>query len=234
MYEAAAKMKALGAELVNIPDSFGNNQLFGFGENIVLNYEFKQTLKSYLCELTNTKIKSVEGKYNICYAFDFVISNFVFLDLIAFNKKDPRELVSIFDNRNLADSANTANLRDSMYLNALKHDKAVYETTGLKFLMEKFNLDVMIGSFNGGYLNTMAAMAGAPSITVPAGFTNRYYDSTAMYNFKELPSRLQPVGIMFVGLPYTEPKLIKYAYAFEQATHHRGLPTFSKVVGTLV
>jgi amidase len=44
-----------------------------------------------------------------------------------------------------------------------------------------------------------------PSITVPSGFTTDHL----------------PVGITFLGRPYTEPMMIKLAYSYEQATHHR-------------
>jgi amidase len=46
------------------------------------------------------------------------------------------------------------------------------------------------------------------SLAVPAGFT---------------PQGL-PVGITFFGRPYSEPTMIKFAYAYEQATHHRRPP----------
>jgi Asp-tRNA(Asn)/Glu-tRNA(Gln) amidotransferase A subunit family amidase len=49
----------------------------------------------------------------------------------------------------------------------------------------------------------------ASTITVPMGFTNN----------DTLPS-----GLAFLGLPYAEPTLIKLAYAYEQATHHRRPP----------
>ncbi|PAF20025.1 hypothetical protein CHH61_23235, partial [Shouchella clausii] len=52
------------------------------------------------------------------------------------------------------------------------------------------------------------AKAGYPSITVPAGYTPEG----------------EPVGITFTGLAYSEPLLIKLAYAFEQATRHRKAP----------
>ena len=45
-------------------------------------------------------------------------------------------------------------------------------------------------------------------ITVPSGFTT---DNL-------------PVGITFFGRPYSEPTLLKLAYAYEQATHHRVPP----------
>jgi amidase len=56
---------------------------------------------------------------------------------------------------------------------------------------------------------TAAAVAGYPSITVPAGFVFG-----------------MPVGISFFGRAWSESTLIKLAYAFEQATKHRRLPRF--------
>jgi amidase len=56
----------------------------------------------------------------------------------------------------------------------------------------------------------VAAVAGYPHITVPSG----YY-------------RGLPVGISFFGRAWTEPTLIKLAYAYEQATKHRKPPAFA-------
>ena len=56
------------------------------------------------------------------------------------------------------------------------------------------------------HLNTFLVYAA--SITVPAGFT----------------SDNLPTGITFFGRPYSEPTLIRLAYAYEQATHHRKPP----------
>jgi amidase len=55
-------------------------------------------------------------------------------------------------------------------------------------------------------LNTFLAYAA--TMTVPAGFT----------------ADDLPVGITFFGRPYSEPLLLKLAYAYEQATHHRQPP----------
>jgi amidase len=54
-----------------------------------------------------------------------------------------------------------------------------------------------------------AAVAGYPSITVPCGY------------FGGLP-----IGISFFGRAWSEPVLIKIAFAFEQATKHRRPPKF--------
>jgi amidase len=52
-------------------------------------------------------------------------------------------------------------------------------------------------------------VAGYPNINVPAGFVFG-----------------MPVGISFFGRAWSEPQLIKIAYAFEQATRHRAAPRF--------
>ncbi|GMV86040.1 MAG: hypothetical protein AMXMBFR80_18950 [Dehalococcoidia bacterium] len=56
------------------------------------------------------------------------------------------------------------------------------------------------------HLNTFLIYV--PSISVPAGFT----------------SDGLPVGITFLGRPYSDASMVKYAYAYEQATHHRVPP----------
>ena len=62
----------------------------------------------------------------------------------------------------------------------------------------------------------MTAVAGYPHVTVPMGFV-----------------RGLPVGLSFFGRAWSEPTLIKLAYAYEQATKHRRPPTFAVTVDTL-
>ncbi|PYU27821.1 MAG: amidase [Acidobacteria bacterium] len=57
------------------------------------------------------------------------------------------------------------------------------------------------------YLNTFLVFV--PVIAVPAGFT----------------SENLPAGLTFMGRPYEEGTLIKLAYGYEQATHHRRPPS---------
>jgi Asp-tRNA(Asn)/Glu-tRNA(Gln) amidotransferase A subunit family amidase len=55
----------------------------------------------------------------------------------------------------------------------------------------------------------LSSNSGLPAIVVPGGFT---------------PDGL-PVGVELLGRAWSEPQLIKFAYAYEQATHHRRPPT---------
>ena len=61
--------------------------------------------------------------------------------------------------------------------------------------------------------STVTSVAGYPHITVPAGY-----------------ARGLPVGISFFGRAWSEPTLIKLAYAYEQATKHRKPPAFAATV----
>ena len=69
--------------------------------------------------------------------------------------------------------------------------------------------DLVDGDSFGGGSSSAAAVAGYPDITVPAGF---------IFGL--------PVGISFFGRAWSEPTLIRIAYAFEQATKVRKPPKF--------
>jgi amidase len=56
------------------------------------------------------------------------------------------------------------------------------------------------------HLNTF--LETVPSVVVPAAFTKEGL----------------PTGITFLGRPYSDADMLRYAYAYEQATHHRRVP----------
>jgi len=68
-------------------------------------------------------------------------------------------------------------------------------------------IDLVNGDFVSGGSSTPAAVAGYPSITVPMG---------AVLGL--------PVGLSWIGPAWSEPKLIRLAFAYEQATRHRRPP----------
>ena len=73
--------------------------------------------------------------------------------------------------------------------------------------------DLVNGDHFMGASSTPAAVAGYPTITVPAG------DVSGL-----------PIGMSWIGPAWSEARLIKYAYAFEQATKHRRAPDLRATV----
>lgn len=62
----------------------------------------------------------------------------------------------------------------------------------------------------------LSSNSGLPAITVPGGFTTEGF----------------PVGVELLGRPWSEPTLIKFAYAYEQATRHRRPPPSTPAIGS--
>jgi len=65
---------------------------------------------------------------------------------------------------------------------------------------------------------------GFPAMTVPAGFTTHVYDRATDGTLLPAKDAELPVGIDFLGLPFSEPKLFEIATAYERATRHRTAP----------
>ena len=81
-----------------------------------------------------------------------------------------------------------------------KLDALVYPTLTRK--------PAMIGDSQEGSNCQLSASTGFPAISMPAGFT----------------ADGLPVGVELLGRPFDDAKLVSYAYAYEQATHHRRAP----------
>ena len=86
-------------------------------------------------------------------------------------------------------------------------------TLGLDAYMDQYRLDAVL--FPGTTGASIAAKAGYPSVQVPAGFVAGVHD-------RDTPEH--PYGATFTGRAWSEPVLLRLAYAFEQATLARRPP----------
>lgn len=197
-------MTRAGATLIDPADiaTFGK---FDDSELEVFMYELKADLNAYLAQLgPSAPVKTLK-------------------DIIEFNEKHKGEEMPYFGQDIFIKSEAKGPLSDKAYLDALEKNHRLARIEGIDALMNKFQLDAIVAPtagpacltdllngdhFTGGSSNA-AAVAGYPNINVPAGFVDG-----------------MPVGVSFFGRAWSEPKLIKIAYAFEQTTKARKPPQF--------
>ena len=144
-------------------------------------------------------------------------------DVIAFNEAHRDVVMPIFDQEIMLKAQEKGPLTDEKYLAALAAARRLARDEGIDATLRQHSLDAIVapsggpawlidhvcGDHYGGGSSTPAAVAGYPSITVPAG---------CVWGL--------PVGISFIGAAWSEAKLIRYAYAFEQGTKVRRPPQF--------
>jgi amidase len=204
MNDLLAEMKKLGAVLVD-PADIPTTGKFDDSEFEVLLYEFKADLNTYLAGLgPQAPVRSLK-------------------DVIAFNEKNRDREMPYFGQDIMLKAEAKGPLTSKPYLAALRKNHLLTRTQGIDAVMKKNRLDALLAPtggpawptdwingdhFTGGY-SSASAVAGYPHITVPAGYVFGL-----------------PVGISFFGGAFSEPKLIKIAYAFEQATKARRPPQF--------
>jgi amidase len=198
------EMKKLGAVLVD-PADIPTTGKFDDSEFEVLLYEFKADLNAYLAGLAApARVSSLKG-------------------VIEFNEQYREREMPYFGQDIMIKAEAKGPLTSKPYLAALRKNHLLTRTQGIDFVMKKNRLDALIAPtggpawptdwingdhFTGGY-SSASAIAGYPHITVPAGYVFGL-----------------PVGISFFGEAFSEPRLIRIAYAFEQATKARRSPKF--------
>jgi amidase len=202
--DAIETMRRLGAVIVD-PADIPHAGEYDDPELEVLLYEFKADVNRYLADLgPNAPVRTLK-------------------DVIAFNEQRRTEELRFFEQDLLLKAQDKGPLTDGAYLKALATDQRLSRDEGLDPVFARFNLDAIVAPtgnppwtidlVNGdhflGSSSTPAAVAGYPSITVPVGYVAGL-----------------PVGLSFIGKPYSEPVLIKLAFALEQATKARRPPQF--------
>ena len=203
-------MKAQGAIIVD-PANIETNSKLGDPEFEVLLYEFKADLNAYLASLgPKAPVKTLA-------------------DIIAFNEQHKDQEMPWFGQEIMIRAQAKGPLTEKKYLDALAKDNRLSRAEGIDATMTKYKLDAIVaptggpawptdllnGDHFGGGSSTPAAVAGYPNINVPAGFAHEL-----------------PVGISFFGRAYSEPTLIKIAYAYEQASKNRKAPQFIPSLST--
>src|SRR6266700_3797488 len=202
---AIEKMKNLGAEIIDPADIPTARQISSSeSEDTVLLFEFKLDLNAYLAELLESLVRNLAG-------------------IIAFNNAHAEEELKYFGQDRLLQAQDTTALDDPKYLAALDENHRLSRQEGIDAVMDEYKLDALVmptgspawcidlvdGDHFLGASSQPAALAGYPAISVPAGYTFEL-----------------PVGITFMGRSFSEPTLIKLAYAFEQAARARRPPRY--------
>jgi amidase len=209
MKDAIALIKSLGATIID-PANIATNGKFDSTENDVLQYEFKADLNKYLANAPPS------------------VTSRSLADLIKFNEEHRAQEMPFFGQEIFEQSEKRGPLTEKKYRDALAKNHRLARTEGIDATMKKHKLDAIIAPtggpvwatdlvngdhFTGGY-SSASAVAGYPHITVPAGMVFGL-----------------PVGLSFFAGAWSEPSLIKYAYAFEQASKARQKPRFLPTAG---
>lgn len=202
MEEALVALHKQGAELID-PAEFDTWSELEERELDVMLYEFKAGINTYLAGLGDAS------------------PNKTLADLIEFNERNRDREMPYFGQEIFLQSQDKGPLSSPDYLEALETCGRLARTEGIDAVMERHQLDALVAPTGGpawvtdlvhgdhSYAgsSSAAAVAGYPNITVPAG---------AIHGL--------PVGLSFFGRAWSEPTLLKLAYAFEQATQWRRAP----------
>ena len=210
LFEAAlGVLRDRGAVLVDPVDLTTEDNLKD-AEQAVLEFEFKADLNAYLSGLgPDAPVKSLAG-------------------VIAFNDAHQGSELQLFGQETMVASQARGPLTSPAYRQALARCRRVARAQGIDLVVARHRLDAIVcptstpqrpidfvDGDGGGSVDctTPAAVAGYPHITVPMGYVLGL-----------------PVGLSFFSRAWSEPVLIKAAYAYEQASRMRRAPQFLPTV----
>jgi amidase len=202
MKDALDALKSLGATLVD-PAAIEHATEYGATELEVLLYEFKNDLNDYLAQTPPT------------------VQTRTLASLIQFNEDHRDTELKYFGQELFLQAQEKGPLTSPAYRKALAKNHRLSRELGIDAALRKHRVDAFVAPtggpgwttdlvngdhYTGGY-SSASAVAGYPHITVPAGQAFGL-----------------PVGLSFFAGAWSEPALLKYAYAFEQATRARKAP----------
>ncbi len=205
--DALAAMRSAGARVID-PIELPNRGDYGDAEYEVLLYEFKADLNNYLAQRPSVQVKSLAN-------------------LIDFNRSLADAEMPYFQQEVFEEAQEKGALTEAPYQEALEKCTRLAGTEGIDAALKKDGLDAIVAITGGpawltdlvigdhflGGCSQPAAVAGYPHVTVPMGYVFGL-----------------PVNISFLSTAWSEPTLIRIAYAFEQLTQHRQAPRFLQTV----
>lgn len=208
MQQVLAALRAAGAEIID-PLELPTFAKAGEASRDVLSYEFKDGLNAYLATLgPEAKVRTLA-------------------ELIAFNEAHRDREMPYFGQERLIAAEACGPLTDARYLEAVTNSRRLARDEGIDAAMDAHQLDAIValtagpapvndlihGSRSVGGSSTLAAVAGYPSVTVPAGDV-----------------RGLPVGVSFFGRAWSDQQLIDFAADFEAHASARRVPEFLPTV----
>jgi amidase len=206
--KALDTLRAQGAVVVDNVE-IPNQGKLDADETTVLLYEFKDGINRYLAARVGTGPRTLA-------------------DLIDFDLREAAREMPYFRQELFTDAQAKAGLTDPEYIATRDRVKRLAGPEGIDAALAKDKLDALVAPtlgaawttdlvngdhFLGGGVSTPAAVAGYPHITVPMG---------AVHGL--------PVGLSVIGPAWSESRLIRYAYAYEQASAARRPPEFHTTV----
>jgi len=206
--QAIDVLRRAGAVIVD-PADIPHLGEYDDAELTVLLYEFKADLNRYLAEFApGAPVKTLQ-------------------DVIVFNERNREREMPYFGQDLFVKAQDKGPPSDQAYRDALDKCRKLGREEGLRATLDQQKLDAIVAPtgnpawpidlVNGDHFlggsSTPAAVAGFPHVTVPAGYVFGL-----------------PVGLSFIGAPWSEATLVRLAYAYEQATTLRQPPKFPPTV----
>ena len=215
--EAIRAVRDAGAEVIEPADiPTVDDDRMGASEVVVMRTEFKHGIAAYLATRIVVDADLPQPRS--------------LADLIRFNEEHAGQELVHFGQESFERSQESGPLDGEEYLKALATGRRLAGAEGLDAVLDEYGLDALIAPTGGpawpldpeagdmfhGGSSRCAAVAGYPLVTAPSGFVPQGTESGAGNDL--------PVGLSFMGRAWSEPILIRLAYAFEQVTQMRRPP----------
>ncbi|EGD09034.1 amidase, Asp-tRNAAsn/Glu-tRNAGln amidotransferase A subunit [Xanthomonas vesicatoria ATCC 35937] len=199
---AVQTLRAAGATLIET--RLATDGQWDAAEQTVLLVEFKAGLNAYLRSRA-APVKDLDA-------------------LVAFNRANAQREMPYFGQELFEQAQAAPGLEDLAYLSARASARWLAGEQGIDAALKADRLDALIVPTTGAaWVTTLdkgdtfpgagygaAAVAGYPSLSVPMGQTQGL-----------------PLGLLFMGTAWSEPRLIELAYAYEQRSHARFAPRYA-------